>query len=76
MVNFWGAPRLSEIRAFSPRNITLDFRRFTVAAWVKIDPGSEGVTVIRKVNAAYDQMNYFFFAKTTMSNWPSSWGET
>ncbi len=55
----------SEIRVFSPGNITLDFRRFTIAAWVKIDPGSEGVTVVRKVNAAYDQMNYFFFAKTT-----------
>ena len=48
---------LSEIRAFSPGNVTLDFRRFTLAAWVKVDPGFDGVTVLRKVNAAFTKMN-------------------
>ena len=55
----------SEIRAFSPGNVTLDFRRFTLAGWVKVDPGSEGVVVLKKTNPVGDQMNYFFFVKPT-----------
>ena len=44
---------------------SLDLRRFTIAAWVKLDPGTpDGLVVIEKRSVNYPAINYFLLVRT------------